>query len=321
MLVSMALLIGMYVLCGVLARELIPLMSPQVSDGKLARLLNSASLLAAFGGVFTGAVGLLLGAHTFFRQIRASCRLARGVDELRIASPHSLLTTVARAGLQGRVLLLDSPERFSFTYRVLTPHVVVSRGLLEGLSAEEIRAVLEHERYHVRNLDPLKIVLVQTVTSAFFFLPALHSLRTRYIEGRELAADRWAMHACGARPLAGALLKTVRGPAWDDVALAAAAMAEPGLLHVRIGQLESGREPKLSAVSRACIVISLAAVTLLVLALLAPLLSGGLSSAQHTTVARLIAGTLLEGIYWALFVAVAVSLAYLALSQRARRPL
>lgn len=320
MLVTMALLMSMYVLCGVFAHELIPLLVTRISDTGIVGFGDSISSLAAFGCLSTAAAGVVLGTRTFLRQIRASHRLARGVCELQIASPRWLLGTATRAGLHGRVLLIDSSECFSFTYGALMPHVAISRGLLEGFSAEEVRAVLEHERYHVRNLDPLKIVLVQTITSAFFFLPALQSLRTRYTAGRELAADRRAMHACGARPLAGALLKAVRGPAWDEVALAAAAMAEPGLLDVRIGQLESGREPKLSRLSLACIVISLATATLLVLALLVSVLSDGLST-QHTTVARLLAGTVLEGLYCALPVAGAASLAYLALSQRARRPL
>ena len=36
--------------------------------------------------------------------------------------------------------------------------------------------MLEHERYHVCNLDPLKVVLVRALSAALFFLPALDSL-------------------------------------------------------------------------------------------------------------------------------------------------
>ena len=32
-------------------------------------------------------------------------------------------------------------------------------------------AVLEHERYHVRNLDPLKVMLARGVPAMFFYLP------------------------------------------------------------------------------------------------------------------------------------------------------
>ncbi len=81
--------------------------------------------------------------------------------------------------------------------------------------------MLEHERYHVCNLDPLKAVLVQALSAALFFLPALDALRGRYVAGREFAADRRAVAACGRRPLAGALLKVVRGPDWSELDIAA----------------------------------------------------------------------------------------------------
>jgi len=70
----------------------------------------------------------------------------------------------------GRVVLLDAPERFSFATACLTPRVAVSRGLLQGISDEELRAVLEHERYHVCNLDPLKILLVQALSATVLLL-------------------------------------------------------------------------------------------------------------------------------------------------------
>jgi hypothetical protein len=47
----------------------------------------------------------------------------------------------------------------------------VSRGLKERASPGEPHAVLEHERYHVYNLDPLKVLLARGL--AFRDHPAL----------------------------------------------------------------------------------------------------------------------------------------------------
>ena len=141
------------------------------------------------------------------------------------------------------MVLLDAPERFSFAYGLLTPRVVVSCGLLEGVSDDELRAILEHEHYHVCNLDPLKVVLVQALSATFFFLPALDSLRARYLAGRELEADRRAVNACGRRPLVSALLKVVRGPDWSELE-GVAAIGGHELLDVRVAQLETGIQPK-----------------------------------------------------------------------------
>src|SRR5207245_4239642 len=101
----------------------------------------------------------------------------------------------------------------------------------------------------------LKVLIVRALPATFFFLPALGALRARYVAGRELAADRRAVHACGRKPLVGALLKVVRGPAWSELDVAAA-IGGPELLDLRIAQLESGREPRVSVVSRTGIALS-----------------------------------------------------------------
>ncbi|HVA20359.1 MAG TPA: M56 family metallopeptidase [Solirubrobacteraceae bacterium] len=102
------------------------------------------------------------------------------------------------------------------------------------------------ERDHVRNLDPLKVLIVRALPATFFFLPVLGALRARYVAGREMAADRRAVQECGRKPLVSALLKVVRGPAWSELEVAAA-IGGPELLDLRVAQLESGREPRLAA--------------------------------------------------------------------------
>jgi Zn-dependent protease with chaperone function len=195
-----------------------PLVLERVSHDGIAGLLDSGdSLLPVLLFIVLVVAGLALGARSITRQIIASSRLARRVRGLALELPDELALAASEVGLGGRVVLLAVPERFSFAYGVLTPRVAISQGLVEGVSDEELRAVLEHEHYHVCNLDPLKVVLVQALSAAFFFLPILDSLRARYLAGREFAADRRAVRACGRRPLVGALLKVVRGPDWSEL--------------------------------------------------------------------------------------------------------
>src|SRR6202046_1889730 len=256
-LMGVALLLGMYVLCGAIGSILVPLVMARVSHDGLSGLLHSGgSLLPVVLFIALVAVGLAFGARSTARQIVASHRLARRVRGLALELPNEVAFTAREIGLGGRVVLLDAPERFSFAYGVLTPRVVVSRGLLEDVLDEELQAILEHEHYHVSNLDPLKVVLVQALSATFFFLPALDSLRTRYLAGRELAADRRAVKACGRRPLAGALLKVVRGPDWSELD-GVAAIGGPELLDVRVAQLETGIQPKLATFSTVRATISL----------------------------------------------------------------
>jgi beta-lactamase regulating signal transducer with metallopeptidase domain len=197
----------------------------------------------------------------------------------------------------------------------LTPRVAVSRGLVEATSADELSAVIEHERYHVRNLDPLKIVLTRSLSAALFFLPALNALRARYVADCELAADRHAIAQCGDRSLAGALLKVIRGPSWNDLSVAAS-IGGPDLLDVRVLQLETGAEPRSAAIGRRPIALSILSAILFTLAYLASAYSLGGSA----TVSGLASSTVLDGLLCGMpFAAVAIAL-YLCVATRARRP-
>jgi Zn-dependent protease with chaperone function len=321
-LMSLALLLGMYVLCGAVGSILVPLLVARVSHDGLSGLWHSGgSLLPVVLFIALVAVALAFGVRSAARQILASRRLALRVQGLGLELTEGLAFTAREIGLGGRVVLLDAPERFSFAYGVLTPRVVVSRGLLEGVSDDELRAILEHEHYHVCNLDPLKVVLVQALSATFFFLPALDSLRARYLAGRELAADRRAVKACGRRPLVGALLKVVRGPDWSELD-GVAAFGGPELLDVRVAQLETGIQPKLATFSITRATLSLLGAALFAVTFLASVLSfGGPAAVYRATGTGLTTGDLLSGLTCAIPFACAGLAAYWLIARRASRPL
>ncbi|MGE5700862.1 MAG: M56 family metallopeptidase [Arthrospira platensis] len=313
-LVAVALLVGALVLCGALGGVLIPLLVSRVSDEGLDAFANT-SMLPVLVLLALVVIGVGLGARSLMSQLLASRRLARYVSARVAAAPDALLLLSARAGLRGRVMLIDAPESFSFVYGVLTPRVAVSRGLVEAASADELRAVIEHERYHVRNLDPLKIVFTRSVSTSLFFLPALNALRARYVTDCELAADRQAVAVCGDRSLAGALLKAIRGPRWNELRVAAS-LGGPELLDVRVLQLETGAEPRPTVIGRRPIALSILNATLFTLVYLASAYSLG----GAATVGGLASSTVLDGVLCGTpFAAVAIAL-YLFVAKRARRP-
>ena len=201
--VGVALLFGATVLCGAIGGVLMPLSLARMSHGGLLGLWNDrTSLLAPLVLFVLIGVGLGFGARALVRQAIASRVLSRRVSALATTAPEALAQAAQQTRLAGRVVLVDAADSFSFVYGVMTPRVAVSRGLLERTTDDELRAVLEHERYHVRNIDPFKAALVRVLSQALFILPALESLRARYVTGRELAADRRAVALCGRRPLA-----------------------------------------------------------------------------------------------------------------------
>ncbi len=319
---GIALAVGANVLCGAIGGVLVPLVLARAARGGPAALFShGASLLPPLLFALLVAIGLGLAGRSLARQLLASHRLGRRLRERVRELPDSLAARAVQAGLSGRVVLVDAPESFSFVYGVLVPRVAVSRGLLEGVSGRELRAVLEHERYHVCNLDPLRIVLVRALSAALFFLPALGSLRARYVAARELAADRRAVAACGRRPLAGALLKVVGGPEWSELDVAIP-VGGPELLDVRVAQLETGHEPRPQALGSTRIAISLAGTAVILAVFLASVSSfGGPAAVRQATGGGLATAALLGDLACTIPFAGAGLLAYLMLALRASRPL
>jgi Zn-dependent protease with chaperone function len=310
-----------YELLGMGACALLGLSAYRLGSGAeapgLAPLVAGGVFLAIFGA------GALLGISSLIRQIRASRALARRVRRLRREAPAPLADAAHQTGLAGRVRLIDVDEPFAFAYGALTPRVAVSRGLVTRVSDQELEAVLAHESYHVRRLDPLKVMLSRALPRALFFVPALRAIERRYVAGRELAADRRAMRACGRAPLAGALFKVVGGPAWPELD-AAPAMAGRDLLEVRVTQMEAGVEGALPALSAAALVLSLlgAATALAAFGVTAASLAdpGDVRGTAISDMA-LTPGNLAGAVLCAVPPLTAAGLAYGWLARRARRPL
>jgi len=223
-----------YGVCGLVAYALVPLAagggpgaSPVVGAAALGLLV---ALLAA---------SLALAARAVWRHRCANARLARRVEHAVVAPPAELSALAREAGLAGRVVLVDRPEPVSFVYGLFAPRVVISTGMLGRLGPAELRAALEHERYHVRNLDPLRELVCRVLAEALFFLPVAAQLHRHYATERELAADRRAAGVCGRRPLAGALLAALESPGPEP--RASVPLGGSALLASRLAQLETGR--------------------------------------------------------------------------------
>lgn len=313
-------LVGMFAFCGAVACVLVGLVVARVAGDGLDAFTTSGDAVwpaAAFIAII--AAGAWFGISSLRRQIGGSRKLSQRVGELELAPPSELSQAAGRAGLAGRVKLLDSDERFSFAYGALTPRVAVSRGLLEAASAAELDAVLEHERYHVRNLDPLKLVFARALPATFYYLPALSALDKRYVAARELAADRRALRSCGRKPLAGALLKVVRAPRWPELQ-GAAAIGGPELLDARIAQLESGNEPPVGGVTSAAIALSIAGGALLTALFVASIVGfGGPSAVADATGASFTPLDIAAGVLCSVPWAVGAWLGFRWLGRRTRR--
>ena len=201
----------------------------------------------ALGFAAVAVVAVIRFARALLRQWRASRRVASDVARRRLPTGHRLGRVAAEMGLS-RIDVTDAEERYSFTYGLWWPRVVVSRRLLDSVSDSELEAVLAHEQYHVRNRDPLKMMIGRALTPGLFLLPMTRHLLDRYLTVCELAADRSAMARCGSAPLAGAIYKVMSAePVVPGGAVAA--LSGAAVLDVRLVQLESGSEPPTTSIS------------------------------------------------------------------------
>jgi len=248
--------VGAFVLLGFGACVMLGILGYRVQRDGVSALTagaNDARPAAVFLAFV--AFGALAGLWSLRRQWIATRRLTQRVHAHRLPPTRDLALAAERTGVSARVHLIDAPEPFSFTFGLLHARIAVSRGFLESVSAPELDAVLEHERYHLRHRDPLKVLVTRSLAPALFFLPALRDLRTRYVAAKELAADRRAIRCHGRRPLAGALYKVLDGPAWTELA-PAAAIGGTDALDARVTQIETGHEPAPPPVSARAIALS-----------------------------------------------------------------
>lgn len=263
-----------YVALGVFGCGLLSYLGYRIADDGLGVLTGDADLRPAVAFFVVVSAGTVLAARSLWRQYRATRRLAEHVVANRLPADAALEGASERAGLAGQVDLVDSSDPWSFTYGMRRPRVAVSAEFASAASGDELDAVLAHERYHVRNLDPLKVVVARALSAAYFFLPVLGHLRSRYLAGRELAADRRALRTTGQRPLAAALYRVVAGPGWPELSTAAA-IGGDDLLDIRVAQIESGEEPELNRVPTRAVAVTVVGLVLLVAALVATVVGVG----------------------------------------------
>ncbi len=171
-----------------------------------ARLPPLGALTLAVGGA-----SLLWGvARTLALFLRTRSALAR-----RRASPppDRLRSAAISVGVLADVVCFDEPRPQAYCAGLLRPRIFVSTGVARRLKQSELEAVLQHESYHLRHRDPLRIFVVRALSSTLFAVPIVRSCAERFEVAKELDADQLALaRSGGKRALAGALLKMSRSP-------------------------------------------------------------------------------------------------------------
>lgn len=143
------------------------------------------------------------------RQSRATRRITHLFLPLRAELPDRVRVRLREHQLAGDdVVFLDVKTVHAFCLGFRRPRIWLTAGLVDLLSDDELAAVLAHEVRHLRQRDPLRLLIGRTLKSAFFFLPLIRSLADAAELQQEIEADHYAVVRLGDDlPLLSALQK------------------------------------------------------------------------------------------------------------------
>lgn len=136
----------------------------------------------------------------------AAAFVAGAVRHARIT--RRLRTDSTRGQLADVRLRVGSLDRSAFVAGLSRPEIFCDCDLLEDLTADELRAVVLHERAHQLARDPLRMVATATIAPVACRFDAGRNWLSRLAARREIAADAFALESGASRAaIASALLK------------------------------------------------------------------------------------------------------------------
>ncbi|MCL5959191.1 MAG: M56 family metallopeptidase [Chloroflexi bacterium] len=199
---------------------------------------------------------LLAAGWTLWGQLRKARRLSRIVETRACPAPRKLVKAATGLGILDDVICVRDERLYAFCHGIRNMQICVSTGVIRQLSQEELRAGLLHESCHLRNRDPLKLLGMRVVTSAFRMLPVVGELRQRYQLAKEIEADHLAAQGTSLVSLANALLKVFTSDQhWPDPEQAPAGAFS--VTEERIIRLAGGNAGKVPPISRGSVLASL----------------------------------------------------------------
>jgi len=167
----------------------------------------AASERVGFLSIFLG----ILGAATWLISI------ARAIHSLVASWRHNRLCRLAGVdthitGESSSLLVVESQAPLLAMSGLLRPRLLISRGVLQTLSSEELSAALLHEHAHRTSRDNAKRLLLLLAPDIFPFLRPLRALEHSWSKLAEWAADDEATSGDSNRAvsLAAALIQVAR---------------------------------------------------------------------------------------------------------------
>ena len=166
----------------------------------IAERVGPVCVILGLLGALTWTLSLVRGAHSIFVSVRHDRLSARAGLEISIPGNSSKLIVVEN---ESPVLAVSG---------LLRPRLLISRSVLDALSAEELGAALSHEHAHHASRDNAKRLLLLLAPDVFPFVRPFRTLESAWAKFTEWAADDHAAAGDSRRALslAAALVNVAR---------------------------------------------------------------------------------------------------------------
>src|SRR5215470_4372292 len=179
----------------------VPLTWPGPPRGGRALLAGQA----VPGGRAIAIAGLLVAAAVVLRAAGCvACELGRGRRDRR--EHAALVGATGRPGDQPDVAIVDHDAPVVYCLPRGRYQIVISAGALAALTPEQLRAVLAHERAHLRRRHHVILALATALARAFPRVPLLSQAQPQLAVLAEMAADDAAIRRHRRDDLAAALV-------------------------------------------------------------------------------------------------------------------
>lgn len=180
-------------------------------------------------------LGLTIWGQSLVRATRALARSLVHLRECRLRSRDMRLP-----GERRTAWVIDGAAPCVMMAGVLQPRLVISRNVVAALPAEQLAAVVRHERAHAISRDNLKRLLVLLAPGILPFAPGFRRLERTWAKISEWSADDRAAAGKARRSLAlaAALVRVARlGSAVSAPPLATSLLADGADLSERVDRL------------------------------------------------------------------------------------
>lgn len=186
--------------------------------------------------IITLITALILSSLSFLIQVWKTNRLVRVLLYRRISLAKRIDNIAGSLGLTKKVYLIKDTNSYSFCTGVFFPKILITTSLVSSLTNKELEAVFLHEKAHLENYDPVKLLFGKTISWLFFFLPIFSEISKNMEATSEMLADWFVTNSQKKdKYLRNALKKIILTP---QVNLApVVAIANPDYLEIRIHKL------------------------------------------------------------------------------------